>query len=264
LVKGSLIHYALAQYFRRLQAQQRGEPIDVWMEPKLAIDVCAQREAEQDNAVGHEGKMWLDYVPHIQDCFEYWEATFAETGPKYWKVLGVEEELRCSVSKPWLASGESPIVTPSPGEGNVKPTDGGYLYTQRADLIVMIQGKVYVVDHKSTSRPIPKYDDARALSGQMLGYEMLGNLHAKDKWGGVILHYLQVSDKGEFSFDFKSAARAPAVDDFAETILYAEEVYETAIRTGRWPKAYSEHICWTRYGPCPKYSLCKHGIMGLR
>jgi len=261
LVKGSLMHEALAAYFKRQQVRQEGGNVAEWMTPFEVIGAAAREEAALEEAVENDPQMWYDYTALIQDCFQHWELTFADTGLAYWRVLGVEEELRASIKL--NATGIS--ISRDTNEGNTPTVDGGYLYTQRADLIVEIGGKVYFVDHKTTSRPIPKYDDYQALNGQFLGYELFGKLYAKEKWGGSLLHYLSFPDKKEFSYAFRPAPNASAVQgNFAQTIVYAEELYATCKRVGYWPHVYTQFQCMTRFGQCPKFSLCRHGVIGLK
>ena len=241
--KGSLMHFALAQYFRRQQARQQGTDPALWMDPFSAIAVCAEREAKLDEEAGYDSDIWYDYVPLIQDCFTYWKETYAETGPMFWRILGVETELRCR-------------VTPDGKMMKTSRDDLGYLYTQRADLIIEINKRVYIVDHKTTSRRLKRIAQGQALNGQFLGYRELGKLYAKERWGDVLIHSLFMNDTKEFEFDYGPAPDA-YVSDFGKTIVYAEKIRERGEATGYWPKAYSQFNCSTRYGLCPKFSECR-------
>lgn len=138
-----------------------------------------------------------------------------------------------------------------------------YLYTQRADLIVQHRKtkKVYIVDHKTRSRPIPSIARRHSLTGQFLGYSMFGNRAYGSSFGGVIVNAIRIGDEGQV---FKEAQFArPKLErvinshqKLKATIIHAERLIREYAGKPHWPHALQESACW-QYGGCSQRKPCQ-------
>mgnify|MGYP003627749133 FL=1 len=227
LVRGSLIHIGLAHYYQRLKETQTGGNPDDWYPCEEAIQILAQQESAAS-------PLWEKLVPLAIDvCTAYKNNWLRES----WKILEVEFELRARI-------------------GEKK-----YLYTQRADLIVEdLDGKVWIVDHKTAYRIVAKTLRQYTLDGQFLGYQMFGHAKYKEAFGGVILNRIKASPK--YDFDRRSLEPSPAaLRDFVPALLEAERRVESleGKPPREWPMTVSNQVCYGKYGQCDAYNLCRFG-----
>jgi hypothetical protein len=247
LVKGVLVHVGLAHYYKRVWARMQGlkpgkgeprEPEDQWYEPLEAISQLAMR-----NAAETQNTLWMEHCElarHVVDSYiKHWRF-------EKWEPLYIEEQLRSHVTD---------------DEGN------RFLYTQRADLIVKDSaGKIWIVDHKTTFRIVPKTIRRYTLSGQFLGYRVLGQRAFGDNFGGVVLNMIQLPRDLKDSPAYKRPTLEPApyaLRTFKQTLLTAEGIikrYQHIDDPLQWPAVHHETSCWTTYGPCPYHETCQFGF----
>lgn len=279
LVKGSLVHVGLAHLYKQKQLRDKGKNWGKYYDPHEAIAVAALNgHAESDS------DLWMELAPVAQrtlrEYVEYWAA--GGELDKHWKVLSVERELRCHVtdverweheddvgghlwSEAEKTAGVYTLGRQSEGSFHIPFKPARYLYTQRADLIVQHRktGKVFIVDHKTASRPIPDVMRRHAMTGQFLGYRMFGSLHYKDSFGGVMVNAIRVLDEGTVlkKPQFKRPILERVIDSHTKlktTIIHAERLIREYSGKDTWPHALQETACWA-YGGCPMHDVCQYG-----
>jgi len=235
LIKGTLLHTALAHHYAQRQDPER----DIYT-PLDAIDtqVLAQVNPEE----------WSPHAGLVAKTYLQYELAY---GHERWEPLAVEKELTATIRD--------------------EARDVGYLYTQRADLIVRnpATGLVYIVDHKSTARLTSKTLRRYTLSGQFRGYNFFGQGLLGAKFGGVILNMIQWPDKkGNVKLERIDLEPAPFADKtFRDTVVHAERlIHDLRDRHGpetvepmAWPAAHHETACWTPYGSCENHYRCEWG-----
>tara|TARA_R100001594_G_scaffold20414_3_gene39394 strand:+ start:10315 stop:11130 length:816 start_codon:yes stop_codon:yes gene_type:complete len=227
LVKGSLLHIALAHHYQRIKEIQTGGNPDDWLLPEDAIFALAEKNAE-------ESPLWRECAPQLVDSyFRYRNNWLGED----WKVLEVEKELRARVGKE------------------------KYLYTQRADLIIEDHNeRVWIVDHKSAYRITSKTLRMHILDGQFIGYQLFGYKTYGERFAGVLVNRVQLAPP--YGHDRRSLEPAPAaLEDFIAVIQEAEErISKYEGRPPReWPMALNNQTCFGKYGQCSAYKLCQFG-----
>ena len=170
------------------------------------------------------------------DCLETTEAALAayirHYNPEPWVPLDIEHVVKVKVDD--------------------------YPYTQRVDLTVTHRGKVYFVDHKTTFRLSGTTAQRYNLSGQMLGYSVIGKKMYGERWGGVILNLIGW-DGGFKRVPVEDAPGAEA--SFRATVLWANKIRRMfeGQPAADWPAAFHEHACMTQYGPCAHRAWCQYG-----
>lgn len=224
LMKGSLIHLALAQFYVRMQWRQEGRDESEWCYPEEAVELMAK----------------VDGVPELIDTviqtFQAYERKYFYDD-QMWKVVGVEQL----------------------GLTYIK---GKYLLTGRRDLIVEDNaGQIWVVDHKTTARLTAKHKQFYGVSGQLLGYDLMARQQYKEKYAGLILNLVEV---GGNNLDRVQLPRSPNLEaQFENMVVDIEQAIERLEAENRprdqWPKAMSELTCFTRYGACPHLDQCRFG-----
>jgi hypothetical protein len=249
-VKGELVHTGLAHlYVRKMLADKfHRDPVDpaTYYNSHEAIAVMAIKKAAE------RSDMWHEYAPLAQEALKHYREEWMPDDQ--WEVLYVEKELKAKVS-------DEVRVFSSAGWHMSSRT---YLYTQRADLIVRDRDtdKVWIIDHKTTYRISPKTVRRYTLSGQFLGYSMLGRAMWGKKFGGVKLNMVQLTNG--FQFSRPRLEPAPATDGrLKNTIIHGErliaDLKEQHGMGHPWPQMFAADTCWGSYGPCPMYDYCQWG-----
>lgn len=228
LLRGSLMHLALAQHYARMRARQRGEDENAWCEPMEAVELIAKLEKlSEDSLIRDVSRTYDAYVDR------YW------SDEQEFKIIDIE------------ALNETMI-------------GGRYLLTGRFDLVMEdTVGRTWVIDHKTTGFMKAAQKEFYAVSGQLLGYSHMGRERYGDKYGGLKLNIVQVGDKP--AFDRTNLARSPYMESrFVQTVIDIEESIERMEASGRtfddWPKAVNELTCYHRYGACTFIDWCRHGF----
>lgn len=232
LVRGSMLHAGLAQYYARKWAEQNGEDPEGFASPADAIRKSA---GEDDPAIGAK---YLDLVLNTQAWYEHnWSHETV-------KILDVEVIMRTEITS---------------SDGRVFP------HTQRADLVVEdSNGKVWIWDHKSASRIDAKTYAGYAVSGQFQGLKHLGREYFGAQFAGVKVNLIQWPYKDDPpKFDRVPPEPAPAIERrWARVTADARAAIEDLRRTRDpqdWPRAMSEQTCVGRYGRCHFYEKCQWG-----
>jgi len=223
LIKGSMMHMALAQYYYRKKNEQEGKDVDEWMEAKAALQAKGVTEA-----------FWGPYVDQISDCYDQYLDFW---GQEDWTVEEVEKLAYCRI--------------------------GDHLFTGRFDLIIKDKhDKIYVMDHKTTSRIQANQAKYYGISGQLVGYAYMAKAIYGDRFAGVILN--QIQHTGKMKFKRINLPPAPnLIAEFPQIVMDTEKRIKELQTDDRdptkWPKAINELTCYSRYGACPFMDQCKWG-----
>lgn len=238
LVKGSLVHLGIAHYYARKRALIQGTDPDEYFEPIEAIGRLAIKNYSETRE-----QLWMEHAELCQYTTSQYISHWHAEG---WEPLHIEEQFRSHVTD---------------DEGN------RFLYTQRADLIVAdSRGKIWIVDHKTTYRIAPKTIKRYTLSGQFLGYRVLGEKAFGKNFGGVVLNMLQLPKEVGDEIIFKRPTLDPApyaLRTFKQTIINAEKIIRSNNHLDNamdWPAVHHETACWTPYGACPFHETCQFGF----
>lgn len=226
---GTLIHLALAHRYMASMCE-KWEEENEYLAPLDALAVKLEDEPDWDYLAPKVEEFYLQYG---------WEFDYADKG---WTPLAIEKELKMQLR------------------------DGGdsFLFTQRADLIVKSAstGKVYIVDHKTASRPgIRPFE----VSLQMVGYQIFGEKMFGRKFGGVLINLLRKPGRdGVWKFsrhvlDIGEGMKAAFKPSMLHRRRELAKLEASDLPISNWPMAISDQICWTRYGACPYVAKCKQG-----
>lgn len=227
---GGLIHVGAAHHYAQVRAGQRGEDPSRYYDPIDAVQLSAKQAGSEEYGV-----LAYDVVKRYQACY----------AKETMKVLHVEEIFTVTIRNKWP-------------------------FTQRYDRVMEdTKGMVYIYDLKSTSNISEKTKLSYGLSGQLLSARVIGNALWGRKFGGVRLDFVSTTPKD--SEPFRYAMRrdylppAPVADaGITDTIARSYEAMDRLraenIPLDKWPKALSEHTCFTRYGVCPFYDACRWGF----
>lgn len=139
-------------------------------------------------------------------------------------------------------------------------TAGGQLHTQRFDLTVASEGKVYVWDHKTSGQP-PNFKSWES-SLQMVSAHLVGSATFQDVYdmpfGGVVVQHISTRDVGEIQrklLDIKPNFLQAAPQTIEEINRQIDEVEAS----GRDPWNYVRtNKCWAPY-ECDYLPLCENG-----
>lgn len=222
LVKGSLIHLALAQHYARIRAGL--DSVDDWVEPKRAVDLISQLEET------------TQYAQVATDAYDAYVKQYPDDHLR-WKILEVEELMDVQIA-------------------------GRYRLTGRADLVVEdLGGRIWVIDHKTTARLTVRHKQFYAVSGQLLGYSHMARVKYGDRFAGLIVNLIQHGTPKFERITLPRSPNLESkferiVVDIEESI---ERVEAEGRDPGDWPKALNELTCYHRYGPCDFLDQCRWG-----
>lgn len=230
LVKGSLIHLALAQHYARMRAEQRAErgeedSPDDWADSYTAVDLITRlEETTQFAQVALDAyEAYVQRYPYSQEI-------------KTMEIVAVEDLVQTKIR-------------------------GKYLLTGRLDLAYRdMGGRLWVMDHKTTSRLTSKQKTYYGMSGQMHAYLHMAR-QTYDNVAGLKINMIQHTDP---KFERFELMRSPFLESkFEQSIVDIEEAIERLQESGRsyddWPKSMSELTCIHRYGECKFLDQCRHG-----
>ena len=224
LVRGSLIHLGLAQHYARVRETQNGKSPDLYYPPEEAMRIVASAKGGA-------------YEAEVQACIDCVHAYMDYWHNEDFKVLRVEELY----------------------EGFFE----GYRLTGRLDLVIEDrQGRVFVIDHKSTGFLSSKQRVFYSISGQMHAYRWLASMQYGERLGGMRINMIQHTNGFKFQrFDLDPSPHM--FTQFPRIIKEAEEQIARYKAEGRpthmWPMAISELTCFHRYGACEHMDKCKWG-----
>lgn len=238
LVRGTLLHLALAQHYARMRAEQDDTDVEDWVEPTEAVSLVAKVEG------------WVEFVPHVLATYAQY-ATRYEQDIREMHILEIEELYQTTIAGKYLLTGRLDLV---------------YEAMPRSVLQMAATwdtpDPVYVLDHKSSSKLSNKHKQFYSVSGQLLGYAHM----ARKKWGsrfaGVQVNLVQTTSP---AFDRILLPRSPNLEArFERIVVDIEESIERVEKEGRsfddWPKAINEMTCFGRYGACHFIDQCRWGV----
>lgn len=235
LVKGSLIHLALAQHYAKMRAEQRaerGEEDDPanWCDPFTAVDLISRLEENSQ------------FAQVALDTYEAYTKRYAyEQEKQSMEIVAVEDLVQTKIR-------------------------GKYLLTGRLDLAYRdLGGRLWVMDHKTTGRIQAKHKVYYGMSGQMHAYLHMAR-ETYDNVAGLKINMVQHTNHKFERFDMM---RSPFLESkFEQSIVDIEESIERMKATGRsyddWPKSMSELTCIHRYGECNFMDQCRHGAGSMK
>jgi hypothetical protein len=236
LAKGSLIHLALAQHYATMRAQQRaergeaGDSPDDWCDPFTAVDLISRLE---------------ETTKYAQVALDTYEA--------YIKRYPYEDELQTMQ----IVAVEDLVSTKIKGK---------YLLTGRLDLAYRdLGGRLWVMDHKTTTRLTRRHRVYYGMSGQMHAYLFM----ARETYENVAGLRLNMIEHTGPKFERFDLMRSPFLEQkFEQSVVDIEESIERMLTSGReyddWPKAMSELTCIHRYGECDFLDKCRHGANAMK
>ena len=224
LVRGSIGHVGMAHLYARLRAVQRREDPDAYYVPTEAMGIVADSF----------GELGQEMLPIASRTVRAYAKHYARENIE---VLGVEDEEEVNFYDK-------------------------FLYTARVDLEYRDRsGKVWFADHKLVNKIEGKVLSRYVLSGQFLGLAHLGARKWGDAFAGVAVNLLGVNP-----ISFVRVAPDPApwmLERFPEMVALTEESIartEQLISVGRnTPASPSEFLCYTPYGRCPAFEMCRWG-----
>ena len=225
LIKGSMMHLALAHHYMRIQARQQGTDPDEWMTPWDALEAICEKE----------GEAWAVHLDNIGRCYEAYCLQWID---EQLEIIAVEKMAYAKI--------------------------GDHMFTGRFDLIYRDKrGKVWICDHKTTTRIQPTQKKFYGISGQLIGYAYLGHQIYGAAFGGMILN--QIQHKNPFKFNRMVLPPAPnLLKRFPQVVEDTEKRIAELEASGRpfdqWPLAINELTCYSRYGPCTHLDRCKWGV----
>ena len=235
LVQGTLVHLGLAHHYARRRAEQNPDDpsLDAARDlyrPGEAVKVLAEREiATRTSPAARE--VWQTAAATAQRVVSAYAVHYAA---ERLRVEAVEEVFALDLG------------------------DGASL-TMRIDLVASDrQGRIYLIDHKTTGRLTSNHPVQYGASGQFLAYSTLGRLLWPDRFGGLILNMIEIQGE-RTTFDRPAiqigpgrlAAFIPSVRDVARRMAALRDV-----PAADWPRNTTENTCWTRYGACPHLGVC--------
>jgi len=226
LLKGTLIHTGLSNYYERRIEAEAGRDPNVWFTADDAIRAKARREG----AAVTEAE-----VVTALDVVANYVAKIAPTDP--FKTIATEHMYEIKIADK-------------------------YPFTARIDHVIEWRDKIWFSDHKSTYRIDAKSSRIYVMSGQFAGHRLIGKTFYGERFGGVMINFLETGPTRRV--ERITLQPAPEADrHFADLVAYAHE--KKADLQARypdpndWPMTMSEHTCFTRYGACSGFDLCVWG-----
>lgn len=222
LLRGSLVHAGLAQFYKRRQAEQQGTDREEWAEPNTGIDETAKK-------LGPAAAQYATITKQL--VAGYMSHYFTEK----LEVVAVEEVFKAEIA--------------------------GRPFTQRLDLVAReADGRVYIYDHKCVGRIDQKTVTRYTLSGQFLGMAMFGREVYGAEFGGVKLNLIGISGdfRRELTDPAPHALRTFPVS-VAHARKTVQDLDDAGVPLTEWPKALSEQVCVGTYGICSAFDLCRWG-----
>ena len=135
----------------------------------------------------------------------------------------------------------------------------GFRYGGKMDLLVMWQGKAWVMDHKTTSRFGSDYFDQFVLSSQMAGYIWAAQMLHGETVAGVIINCIvthkvpkPIADQTHRQAIMYSPER---IEEWRRSQIYDYHTIHQAIEADYFPPRWDN--CINKYGKCAAFEVCK-------
>lgn len=234
LLRGTMVHLALAHHYARKKNIDEGRDPDEFIPPQHALALKAYRESEYKDVFSQVLDVINAYIPYHEEM------------DKKWNVFATEKLMDVQIPDP--------------------DRNTSYRYTGRCDLMIEDpkDGGIYIVDYKTTARLTHNHKKWYAMSGQMIGYEYMGQLQYGDRIKGVMVWLIQVTPPFKFE-RYLMPPRPKLAESFPRTVIEAERriAYLESLDMDPldWPKAMTELTCFSRYGACGFIDNCKYGLV---
>ena len=251
LVRGSLVHLALAHYFRRLQAVQEGADPDQFLGPAAAVRAFAAMQDARPVSLyklpdGRPSKhaASVPYAGFVDAAIGAVEAMHRWFRADQWRVVAVERQVHADVPQ---------------HDGSTQ------LFSQRLDLVLEDRaGTVYICDHKTRGRKDARTERAYGRSGQFQGFQVFGHDLWGARWGGAYIFFVTMASAKTTIERVPAPGYLHRVQGFPTTIRWAEHLQAEARRLhpDPWERprvGLDNGACEHRFGPCPAALLCDHG-----
>ena len=247
LIKGSLVHVALAHYYARLQAVQQSWDPDAYYTPLQAVALVAEKN----------GPAWEEHVGLAQKAANDYERRMAAY-PEY--VIAVEQLVEFEFPRTFGFD----MVEGGLASAIAAELPETLTHRMRVDLIVQAPDSRFVVrDHKTTSNYKRPTSTPFDLSGQIVGLQWWAQREYREKYGGVEIGSVGLTNE---KIEFLRPKLAPnAVAEWPKMRTYIEvlkrvnrALYGDSLD---WPMAMSDQgPCLDRYGPCGFRDPCRMGL----
>lgn len=141
-----------------------------------------------------------------------------------------------------------------------------YVWIGRIDAVVSYKGKLWILDHKTTSMLGEKFLDDKMRSSQFLGYYYILNDYIKEKFGqplaGVLINAICTGTK-DIKFDlYELPFNQWQIDEWRRDTIELLQLIGTLltdIYNGNITEVIPEReICVTKYGRCPFFEVCSN------
>jgi len=150
------------------------------------------------------------------------------------------------------------MVATRPSERDVLP----FFFTGKIDLEVRLNGRLWIIDHKTTGQSLSVQVPRLNKSPQFMGYEYAARriLHENPEGALIMMHYLLSRKKkdgtyGKLSIDFQRAAQIYSDDDLVD---WRASLFETVKQIQHC----AETNTWTkRFDNCYQYGQCKYAFL---
>jgi hypothetical protein len=141
-------------------------------------------------------------------------------------------------------------------EQEYKTKFGDAPYSARIDLVLegTVDGLVYFIDHKSTSKLNHRVKKRYEMSGQLTGQYLLGIEHFGKRFGGVILNHIQ-TDGAKMEREVWKPQQQH-LEAFPTLIAQTYAAIQQCKASKVFLPALSEYVCFTGYGECDVYDVC--------
>ena len=239
LVRGTMIHTGLAHHYARKQAKERNDSAryDLLYPPLEAMEALHAQERER--AYVGDRLMWDEALAVGNRVYRQYAGRYATERAR---VEVVEEVFSMEL-------------------GDLKAP-----YTFRLDLGLRDSArKVWMVDHKSTTRLRGDHGWLYGISTQFQAYAIGGRAVYGEDYGGVMANMIECPEPEDLGGKaIFSRPPMPAVSGFlygfAERIssIYGRmlALTESGIPPELWPKNPSTHTCRAFGRMCPYYEKC--------
>lgn len=241
LVRGSIGHAGLAHHYARLRAHQRGEDVERYYSPAEAM----MRVADRLSADGKLLKLALAAVQSYAAAHTQELETL--------EILKVEEQVAATIRWP------SHLLAANPARA-----EAALRITQRQDLVYRERAtrKIFICDHKFVGHIEAKTLGRYIPSGQFLLMQWFGHAMYGDAFGGAVVNVVSIEDPPAMRRE--SIGPAPnLLGRLPQILCDGEEQIQRLAAEGRdpmeYPAAISETACWTPYGRCDGWDLCRFG-----
>ena len=234
LIRGTYVHTGLAHHYAIRRAQQQGKKLDIYS-PIDSVRALHNYDCEADP---YNSDIYSEALKVTEKTVTAYMAKYAFERAK---VIVVEE-----VFTLYLGEAQAP-------------------YTFRLDLGLQdAEGKVWMTDHKTTSRKLRDHGKIYGISTQFQAYAVGGQSVYGHNYGGILVNMLEIPENNEpIKFD---RPKTPSVPGFlAEFPFRIERLYKSLlalVRSGlpvqRWPRRTGYSSCFAYRRACPYYETCRH------